>query len=73
MISHVDPFQKHTGPKISTYAGINGVELSGLMFLLNNELFRERFLFLKMANALPGQTGKGSTQGCVSSYLLGKG
>lgn len=54
-------------------ARINGVERSGLMFPLNNELFRERFLFLKMADALPGQTGRNYAPGWVSSYLLGNG
>lgn len=46
--------ETYTGIQISAYARINGVEHSGLMFPLNNELFREWFLFLKMADALPG-------------------
>lgn len=62
----------HTRPKISSSARIDGVEHCGLMFPLNNELFRERFLFLKMANALPGQTGRNYTAGWIS-YLLGRG
>lgn len=60
-----------TRPEIGSYARINGVAHSGLMLPLNNELFRERFLFLKMANALAGQTGRIYTLGWVS-YLLGR-
>lgn len=61
-----------TWPEISSYARINGVAHSGLMLPFNNELFKERFLFLKMANALAGRTGRNYTQGWVS-YLLGRG
>lgn len=44
----------YTWPEMSSYVRINGVAHSGLAFPLNNELFREGFLFLKVANALPG-------------------
>lgn len=64
--------ETHTGPEISVYGRINGVKHSRPLFPLNNELFRERFLFWKMANAFSGHTGKDCAQGWVPSRL-GKG
>lgn len=61
-----------TRPAIGSRAEINGVAHSGLVLPLNNELFRERFLFLKMGNALEGQAGRNYTPGWVS-YLSGRG
>lgn len=74
VISHVDPFQKHIHMAQDELLGQNkwGVERFGLMFPSSNELFRDRFLFLRTANALPGQTGRSCPLGWVSSYLLGK-
>jgi hypothetical protein len=59
----------YTWPLISSSARINGIEHSGLVFPLNNELFRERFLCLKMANALPRQSGRKELHSGLGFFL----